>query len=117
MKALAAAIALTGWVLFFAGCGGGGGDGGGEEPQLVGEDAEGRQLFDTNGNGRADLACGGRGGDVNITNTGNGDVANSGNAGDGGNCISISEGDGNDGSAGDNQDNSEETVEEAPAEA
>lgn len=99
--------------VLLAGCGGSGGDAN-EEPVLVGEDAEGRTLFDTNGNGRPDLACGGRGGDVIVTNTGNGNVSNSGNGGDGGNCVSISEGDQNDGgNAGDEQDNSSEETNEA----
>lgn len=99
------------------GCGGGGGNGGGDQPVLLGEDAEGRQLYDTNKNGKADIACGGRGGDVNVVNTGDGNVSNSGNAGDGGNCVSISEGDQNDGgNAGDSQDNSsEETTTEGGA--
>lgn len=100
---------------FFAvGCGGSGGDAN-EEPVLVGSDAEGRELYDTDGDGKADIACGGRGGDVIVTANG-GNASNSGNGGDGGGCVSIVEGDDNDGgNAGDDQDNSSEETTEVPA--
>lgn len=101
-------------VASLSGCGGGGGDANERAPRLVRVDEQGREFYDTNENGKADIMCGGRGGDAVVTGNAGGNITATGGAGGG--CVSIAEGDENDGNnTGDDQDNSSEETHEAPA--